>query len=128
MSKSSHPGCGGPALCLPDVPRPRQRLWLPPSQELKVLSVRRELPGGVTLVASASVPESVGPPLTPKKTRARLLTGGGVIVPVSDGCVVTFLTQIDFGGMLPGAIVVRAGLRAPATRPVVLLSPTDGCG
>ena len=77
-------------------------------RQLKVLSVRSRMASGVTMIASASVPEEVGPPLAPKMTRGRLLTGGGIIMPEGDGCVVIFMTQIDFGGSLPAAIVVRA--------------------
>ena len=72
-----------------------------------MLSVRMRLEGGGIMIASVSVPETVGPALSAKMTRARLLTGGGVILPTATGCVVIFMTQIDFGGGLPTAIVVR---------------------
>lgn len=62
-------------------------------RELKILTVKKTLPSGVVLVASFSVPDSVGPDLTKGKVRALLLTGGGVIVPKDGGCQVTFLTQ-----------------------------------
>lgn len=91
-------------------------------RELKIFTVKKKLAGGAILVASFSVPETFGPPLTSGKTRARLVTGGGVIVPDGkDGCRVTFLTQIDFGGLLPGAIVAMVS----KTQPMALAEARD---
>lgn len=68
-------------------------------RELKVLTVKKTLPNGTVIVASFSVPESVGPPLAKGKVRAILLVGGGVNVPKDGGCQVTFLTQARAGSL-----------------------------
>ena len=60
------------------------------------------------------MPDNFGPKLSPGKTRAKLVTGGGVIVPDGKGgCKVTFMTQIEFGGILPGKIVAMVAKMQP---------------
>lgn len=69
------------------------------SQNLIILTVRERREGGVTLIGSASVDDSMGPPPPKGTVRARLLSGGGIIKPSADGgCDVMFMTQVDFGG------------------------------
>ena len=84
----------------------------PPScaQNLTILSVRERREGGVILIGSASVDDSLGPAPPKGTVRARLLSGGGVIKPSADGgCDVMFMTQVDFGGALASRVAVLGG-------------------
>ena len=58
------------------------------------MTVREPRPGGIHLIASQSVSDSLGPPPPRGSVRARLVSGGGVIMPAPDGgCDVMFMTQ-----------------------------------
>lgn len=91
-------------------------------RELKILTVKKMLPNGVCLVASFSVPDHLGPPLTKGKVRALLFVGGGVIVPKDGGSQVTFLTQARAQGRsgVSFASVLRAASAVCVSRPTVV--------
>jgi hypothetical protein len=58
------------------------------------MTVRETRPGGIQVIASQSVSDTLGPPAPRGSVRARLVSGGGVILPAPDGgCDVMFMTQ-----------------------------------
>ena len=58
------------------------------------MTVRETRPGGIQLIASQSVSDALGPPPPRGSVRARLVSGGGVVIPAPDGgCNVMFMTQ-----------------------------------
>ena len=64
------------------------------TQNLVVMTVRETRPGGIQVIASQSVSDTLGPPAPRGSVRARLVSGGGVILPAPDGgCDVMFMTQ-----------------------------------
>jgi hypothetical protein len=85
-----------------------------PSQNLVVLSVRQRHPDGSHVIASQSVADDLGPAPPRGTVRARLVSGGGVVVPSpGGGCDVMFMTQVDFGGSLPQSIVSMVARTSP---------------
>jgi hypothetical protein len=79
-----------------------------------VLSVRQQQPDGSHVIASQSVSDDLGPSPPRGTVRARLVSGGGVVVPSpGGGCDVMFMTQVDFGGSLPQSIVSMVARTSP---------------
>ena len=85
-------------------------------QNLVVMTVRETRPGGIQVIASQSVSDSLGPPAPRGSVRARLVSGGGVILPAPDGgCDVMFMTQAR-GTRLAAASLLRVLCALTRTR------------
>ena len=83
-------------------------------RNLTILTCRQRQPDGSILIASQSVADELGPPPPRGSVRARLVSGGGTVVPsAGGGCDVMFMTQVDFGGSLPQSIVSMVARTSP---------------